>query len=62
MPNDLETLIRDYVTKFDQSNKVVNIHENKNEYLFTNNFSEPITNTAINKYLAKIRLRLRHNR
>ncbi|GGD04817.1 tyrosine-type recombinase/integrase [Enterococcus wangshanyuanii] len=53
LPTDLEIILRDYIAKLDQSKKVIKLHAPTNDYLFTNDFGEPITNAAINKYLAK---------
>ncbi|MEI5994775.1 tyrosine-type recombinase/integrase [Candidatus Enterococcus mansonii] len=53
LPSDLETIIKDYIAKSEQSKKVVNLHSAKQEYLFTNEFGVPITNKALNKYLEK---------
>lgn len=53
IPTDLELIIRDYIAKYDSSKKIVTLHTPKNSYLFTNDFGEPITNAAINKYLGK---------
>lgn len=53
LPSDLEMIMKDYINKSEQSKKVINLHSIENEYLFTNDFGEPITNAAINKYLGK---------
>nr|OTP48716.1 hypothetical protein A5881_002419 [Enterococcus termitis] len=53
LPSDLETIMREYIAKLELSIKVVSIHALKNDYLFTNDQGEPITNAAINKYLGK---------
>ncbi|MBP1045305.1 site-specific integrase [Enterococcus sp. BWM-S5] len=53
LPKPLESIIEAHIAKLENRRKVVSLHSPDNIFLFTNEWGHPITNAALNKYLAK---------